>query len=177
MRQKMRKNVFTLVELLTAVIIVGILASIALSAYQGRMIRMKMRELYTTVDAITKAEEAFYARHTFFAAHDGMKEHRDYWLSYTITQEDIDRFERTLGIKIPGLNSTFLYGVYYDPAQIYVRVREHPGDPSDGGWWVLCYINLAGRDKGKWGICAYNPWSKYLKVPGEAIMNYTFVNK
>ncbi|MCX5714796.1 MAG: hypothetical protein NT033_08370 [Candidatus Omnitrophica bacterium] len=162
---------------LLTIFIIGILVAIALAAYPAIKIRMKMAELYTTVSAIAKAEEIFYAKHGFYASCDEIKEHNNYWLSYTNTQESIDRFEKVLGIKIPGANSVFIYGVYYHPAQIYVRVREHPGDPSGGGWWVLCSISLAGSEKGKWVVCAYNPWSKYLKPAAEKIMNYSFVKK
>jgi len=144
-------------------IIAGILVVIAAAAYPGIRVRMHMGELYRTVNTLTKAEEQFYAKHGFFAL-----------LPYSVSREDISRFEKVLGVKIPGPTSTFIYGVYYDPAQIYVRVRKHAGDPSEGGWWVLCSVHLAGENKQKWEVGAYNPWSKYLDPPAGKIMNYTF---
>ena len=171
----MRKNILILIGLL--IVILSILALIANPIYQGLIIKIKMAELYTTVNTITKAEEGFFIKHGFYASCDEINEHRGYFLPYAFTREDIARFAKVLGIKIPGVKSVFIYGVYYDPAQIFVRVREHPGDPVDKGWWVLCSIPLTGADKGKWVIHAYNPWSKYLQPPAKTIIDYSFVNK
>ncbi len=123
-----------------------------------------MVELYHTVAAIQQAENAYYAAHGAYAL-----------IPYSLQRAEQERFFRELGVRVPDERGTFMYGVYYDPAEIYVRVRAHPGDPSEGGWWVLCHIPLAGPAKGKWFVAAFNPWSKYLVTPGEKIIDDRFV--
>ena len=149
---------FTLIELLIVLVIIGILATIALPRLKGYIIRAKMTELYYTVNAIIKAEEILYMETGFYAAAND--EVLYYNLPLTTTQERIDKFKRWLGIEIPGLNSIFVYGVYYEDATVYVRVREHIND-----WGTLCRYALEGPYKGIWAINTYNPWHKYFDPP------------
>ena len=51
---------FTLVELLVVVLIIGILAAVALPQYNKAVYRSKYVSLYHLIDALAKAEEAYY---------------------------------------------------------------------------------------------------------------------
>ena len=152
----MRKRAFTLLELMIVVIIVGILGSLSIPVFQGAVIKAKMVELYTTVDVIEKAEEMYYAECGKYAAHaDGIDGGN---LPYSISQDEIDNFRDILGVEIPGMDSVFVYGVYYEHVDIYVRVRGHHDD-----WGWLCYKRVK---EGTWLILDAHPWAKYLHIPG-----------
>jgi len=57
------KKAFTLVELLIVVIIIGILATIAMPAYQGMVWRARCSEVPTTVMALARAADRYYIEH------------------------------------------------------------------------------------------------------------------
>ena len=58
---------FTLVELIIVVVIIGILASIAIPAFEGAGIKAKQKEASTAVASYIKAAQAFYAENTEIA--------------------------------------------------------------------------------------------------------------
>ena len=140
----MKRPAFTLVELLIVIVIVGILASVGIPHYQGSIIKSKLAELFNTVAAIHKAEDTYFYEHNDYAL-----------LDYSWDQAKINAFETTLGLRIPGMDSIFVYGVYYDPASIYVRARSIPNT-----WF--CFLIIEGSNKGVWKKNAGHPWSKYL---------------
>lgn len=153
-----KRNAFTLIEVLIVVIILGILATIAVPSFQGVVVKAKFSELHTTVAAIERTSDLFYLENGFYAAYGDGEVGND--LAYSTTQVRIDNFSTVLGIDIPGLNSIFVYGVYYDPARIYVRVREHYAD-----WGILCYKYIEGANKGNWGVVGAHPWAQYFNIP------------
>lgn len=59
---------FTLLELLIAVAIVGILAAIAVPAFIGQMRRAQMLDAFRMIDAIRIAEVTWYGRHNQYLA-------------------------------------------------------------------------------------------------------------
>ena len=151
----MKKSAFTLVELLIVIVIIGILASVGIPRYQGSVIKGKLSELFAAVTAIHKAEDIYFYEHNEYpAALDGTTGGD---LVYSRTQAEINNFESILGVQVPGLSSVFVYGVYYNPAAVYVRVREHDGD-----WGWFCYLIIEGSEKGTWKKNGGHPWSKYL---------------
>ena len=151
----MKKSAFTLVELLIVIVIIGILASVGVPHYRGSVIKSKFAELFNTVATIHKAEDIYFYDYTEYAAAEDGTAGGD--LVYSRTAANIANFETILGIQVPGTTSVFIYGVYYDPAGIYVRVREHD---QDWGW--LCYLEIEGAQKGTWTKKSSHPWSKYL---------------
>ena len=152
---------FTLAELLIGAVIIAILAAIMYPQFETFHIRAKMSELYNTVTIIEDVEDPYYFKHGSYAAEDVEPPEND--LPYTTTQAYIDRFKDILNIYVPGMDSTFVYGVYHDPAKIYVRVRAHSADPPTG-WGTLCYKIIEGNNKGKWRVYEGHPWAKYLST-------------
>ena len=55
---------FTLVELIIVVVIIGILAAIAIPAFDGAGVKAKQKEASTAVAAYVKAAQAFYTENT-----------------------------------------------------------------------------------------------------------------
>jgi len=94
----MKKSAFTLVELLIVIVIIGILASVGVPHYRGSVIKSKFAELFNTVAAIHKAEDTYFYEYNDYPNN----------LVYSITQAQIDAFETTLGLKVPGLTSVFV---------------------------------------------------------------------
>lgn len=155
---------FTLLEVLIVVLILGILSSLALPTLQGAIIKSRMSELLATVAGIERTEYLFYLESEEYAAQNDGITGND--LPYSTTQANIDNFSSILGIDIPGMNSIFVYGVYYalssesgQPTSVYVRVRDHFSD-----WGILCRKVIQGPNKGKWQLWHAHPWYKYLKA-------------
>lgn len=149
---------FTLVELLVALIIVSVLVAVSVMVVKSNIIGARMTELYSTVGSISRAEDMFFYEHKFYAAYDdGIA---GYDLPYSMNQARIDAFKDILGLEIPGMESVFVYAVCYNPARIYVRVREHVDD-----WGIMCYKWIEGPNKGKWYVYPGHPWAHCMSTP------------
>jgi len=59
----MRKNSFTLVELLIVIIIIGILATMAVPQYQKMVEKARISEAFTNLGAIRQALESYYLQY------------------------------------------------------------------------------------------------------------------
>jgi len=66
-RRQGKMNGFTLVELVIVVVLIGILASIAIPAFEGAGTKAKQKEASSAVAAYVKAAQAFYAENTEIA--------------------------------------------------------------------------------------------------------------
>lgn len=63
-----RQGGFTLVELLIAVMVVGILATVAIPAYYGSVERSRRGDAITTLMGLAQAQERFMANHGEYAS-------------------------------------------------------------------------------------------------------------
>jgi|JI10StandDraft_1071094.scaffolds.fasta_scaffold292068_2 prepilin-type N-terminal cleavage/methylation domain-containing protein len=59
-------NAFSLVELMTVIVIIGILAAVAAPAYKKYILRSKAAEAYTILDALGKKQLAYYSENREF---------------------------------------------------------------------------------------------------------------
>jgi prepilin-type N-terminal cleavage/methylation domain-containing protein len=57
---------FTLVELLTVVVIIGILSTVGLPAYQTYSVSTKMAEATVTISSIQKSEITYQSQNDYF---------------------------------------------------------------------------------------------------------------
>jgi type IV pilus assembly protein PilA len=64
----MRRAGFTLIELMIVVAIVGVLAAVAIPAFLNYQLRSKATESLTNLQAIGKAEEAYYAEYGIYVS-------------------------------------------------------------------------------------------------------------
>ncbi|NQT46031.1 MAG: type II secretion system protein [Candidatus Omnitrophica bacterium] len=61
------KRAFTLLELLIAVLIIGILAVVIMPKFDKALSRARLSEAYATIGAIKKTQEAYYLGNGFYA--------------------------------------------------------------------------------------------------------------
>ncbi len=54
------RSAFTMVELMVVILIVGILTAVAVPAYNSYTFKAKISEAYTTIDAMTKSQVAYF---------------------------------------------------------------------------------------------------------------------
>jgi len=91
-----RKKGFTLVELMTVVIIVGILAAIAVPLYRNNVRRAMASEGAALLGAVRTAERVYYAEHnTYTSDKDALgvdASGNKYFTDYTITSADENGF-------------------------------------------------------------------------------------
>jgi len=69
--QHRKQSAFTLVELLVAMAILGILAGIAIPAYHGYKVRAQMSEADRNIEALKQAEEKYYLENNEYFYKDG----------------------------------------------------------------------------------------------------------
>lgn len=89
MSRNKRSGGFTLIELMTVVIIVGILAIVAIPLFKGQINRARASEGAALLGSVLTAERVYYAEHKEYTADqdelgvDG--EGNKYFTTYTVT--------------------------------------------------------------------------------------------
>ncbi|MBN2097690.1 MAG: type II secretion system protein [Candidatus Omnitrophica bacterium] len=150
---------FTLIEILVAVVIVGILATLALPQFAKAVYISRFGEVYSVVETVSKAKHIWYSEHGFYNKNDAGSPGR-YGLEDSKAGHAIDPsaspVQQDLGIEIPS-TCYFEYVIYpiYDltgPGALYaVRFRDpqYTGYPwqyyYDTGQWRKLYATPVNR--------------------------------
>lgn len=71
MKNGIRTKAFTLIELITVIIIIGIMLGVALPKYMKMAEKTKANSAKRVLDILRKAEESHYAENSFYINYDG----------------------------------------------------------------------------------------------------------
>jgi len=115
----MNKKGFTLLELVTVIIIVGILAAAVVPLYLNYVEDAKIARAKATIDALYSAERVHYQKN------------QSYWSQTDATQSDI---QSNLGIKIdPSIDNDWTFDLApYGPNDEYISITANGQNNAEG---------------------------------------------
>jgi type IV pilus assembly protein PilA len=148
---RMRKGEgFTLIELMIVVTIVGVLAAIAIPAYNDYVKRSRMSEVVYIFDAIAQGATEYHGSLGFFPAAsygaDNLASFSDTYATVTLVDDSADLSTRDVAMKISAVfkptldltedpadtsNGTLIMLVTFDPAKGYAKRWDYTNSSID----------------------------------------------
>jgi type IV pilus assembly protein PilE len=137
----MKRKGFSLVELMIAVVVVGVLAAIAIPTYTRHIQRGRMAQAYSDIQTIALLEEKAYAETASY------KSYADLQTSFGLK---IGNTQKYYNLAISGLSTT-QFVISAEPQNDYIHKR--PCMRSDG---VQGYSNVANPS---YAACSEAEWT------------------
>lgn len=150
---------FTLLEIVVVIVIIGILFAAAIPQYQKVVWRSRFAEVYSTVSAIARAEEAYYYEHGAYTKYATVAECQ---LGNGVPTGSTP-VQRDLGISIPA-NSFFVYMVYPSDSCPSCSTTTAVYFAQPGYDWAWLY-NYAARTWSPYGAGNGGPARLYFTPP------------
>lgn len=138
------KRSFTLIELLIVLVIIGILATLAIPAYQSYIDKAKLAEMKTITKSLVDAVWAYY-------------QETGTWPGNPDIPDDSDEIPADLGVTVP-TSKYFHYNVHThaSPTSPGGHVKAYYKGPGSAHGWVVFEIVIQsdGRRIYSWGTDA-----------------------
>jgi prepilin-type N-terminal cleavage/methylation domain-containing protein len=144
------KKGFTLIELMTVIIVVGIIASLSIPGYRTIMSRTKQEKMRNTLRLIARYEEAFFLENGYYAPGEAGAESYTFEISHDGIASPQEVNLSNLPFVLPD-NRTYDYRIYWvnngEESYFYAQASASIGRGND----------IDGDDKmDNWQVSSYN---------------------